>query len=206
MTDNFPPTHNSDFASPGGSGQRSKSGVRYIPIAVFGALGVLLLVSLLRPGDPSLIPSVLIGKQAPRLTLPPLDGIYDNGAPIPGITPADLARGGPVIVNFWQSSCAPCVAEHPLLIMLRDKTGVPLVGINTKDPVTGARRFLNRFGIPFTNVGIDADGRAAIEWGVYGMPETFIVDGKGMVVAKHIGAITEDVIVNELIPALERAR
>ena len=149
---------------------------------------------------------MLIGKAAPQLTLPPLDNLNEGNTAVPGLTPADLARGTPVVVNFWQSSCAPCVAEHPLLIVLRDKTGVPLLGINTKDPASGARRFLNRYGNPFSAVGVDGDGRAAIEWGVYGMPETFVLDGKGHVVLKHIGALTEDALEKILIPAIDKAR
>ena len=110
------------------------------------------------------------------------------------------------MVNFWQSSCAPCVAEHPLLILLSEKTGLPLLGINYKDPPAGARRFLNRYGNPFTAIGVDADGRAAIEWGVYGMPETFILDGKGRVVYKQIGEITQEVMDQVLLPAIAKAR
>ena len=178
----------------------------YLPIAIFAVLALVFVVSLLRPGEPSNLPSMLIGRAAPQLTLPPLENLTDKNVAVSGITPADLARGGPVVVNFWQSSCAPCVAEHPLLILLHDKTGVPLLGINTKDPAAGARRFLNRYGNPFAAVGVDGDGRAAIEWGVYGMPETFIVDGKGRVVYKHIGALTEEAIETVLIPAINKAR
>jgi cytochrome c biogenesis protein CcmG, thiol:disulfide interchange protein DsbE len=185
-------------------GARSK--LAYLPAVIFGAVALMFLAALLRPGDPSKLPSMLIGKPAPALTLPPLEGFADNGAAVPGIAAADLAQGKPVIVNFWQSSCAPCVAEHPLLILLAEKTGVPLLGINYKDPPAGARRFLNRYGNPFAAIGTDANGRAAIEWGVYGMPETFIVDGKGRVVYKHIGAITPDIMDTLLVPAIDRAR
>ena len=178
----------------------------YLPAAVFSAIALMFVFALLRPGEPSTLPSMLIGKPAPRLTLPPLEGLAENGVAVPGITPADLARGVPVVVNFWQSSCAPCVGEHPLLIILHDKTGVPVLGVNYKDPATGARRFLNRYGNPFAAVGVDDNGRAAIEWGVYGMPETFVVDGKGRVVYKHIGALTEDALREIIIPAIDKAR
>ena len=183
-----------------------RSLIAMLPVAVFAVMAVVFVVALLKPGEPSNLPSVLIGKPAPQLTLPPLDGIVDHGTPVPGISPADFDPGTPRIVNFWQSSCAPCVGEHPLLIMLHEKTGVPLLGVNYKDPAAGARRFLNRYGNPFTAVGVDADGRAAIEWGVYGMPETFIVDSKGRIVYKHIGALTEESIEKILIPAIDKAR
>lgn len=183
-----------------------RSKLAYLPGAVFAVVALMFLAALLRPGDPSKLPSMLIGKPAPALSLPPLEGYADKGAVVPGIAAADLAQGRPVIVNFWQSSCAPCVAEHPLLILLAEKTGVPLLGINYKDPPAGARRFLNRYGNPFAAIGTDANGRAAIEWGVYGMPETFIVDGKGRVVYKHIGAITPEVMDGILVPAIDKAR
>ena len=94
------------------------------------------------------------------------------------------------VVNFWASWCAPCVQEHPLLVALKERTGVQLYGVNYKDQAAAARRFLGRYGNPFAAVGVDANGRAAIEWGVYGMPETFIVNGKGEIVYKHVGPIS----------------
>ena len=185
---------------------KSGSWLAYLPAGIFAAVALMFLAALLRPGDPSKLPSMLIGKPAPRMVLPPLEGYTDNGAVVPGIAPTDLVRGKPVIVNFWQSSCAPCVAEHPLLILLAEKSGVPLLGVNYKDPPAGARRFLNRYGNPFAAIGTDASGRAAIDWGVYGMPETFIVDGLGRIVYKHIGAITPEVMDQILIPAIDKAR
>ena len=185
---------------------KPRSWLAFLPAAAFVAIAATFLLALMRPGDPSKLPSMLIGKPAPAMSLPPLEGFNDNGAPVPGIAAADLAQGKPVIVNFWQSSCAPCVAEHPLLILLSEKTGVPLLGVNYKDPPAGARRFLNRYGNPFKAIGVDASGRAAIEWGVYGMPETFILDGKGQVLYKQIGEITEDVMNRVLIPVIDKAR
>ena len=184
----------------------TRSRLAFLPAALFAAMALMFVVSLLRPVEQSKLPSMLIGKAAPQLSLAALEGLSEKGVAVPGIAPADLARGGPVVVNFWQSSCAPCVAEHPLLIMLQDKAGVPLLGINYKDPAAGARRFLNRYGNPFVAVGVDGDGRAAIDWGVYGMPETFVVDGQGRVVYKHIGALTEDIIEKAVIPAINKAR
>jgi cytochrome c biogenesis protein CcmG, thiol:disulfide interchange protein DsbE len=179
--------------------------IALLPVVLFGVLALMFFFAL-RTGDPSKLPSTLIGKLAPRLELAALEGLNDNGVNVPGITPADLTRGTPVIVNFWASWCAPCVGEHPLLIILKEKTGVPLIGVNYKDQAVGARRFLGRYGNPFNAVGVDPNGRAAIEWGVYGMPETFILDAQGRIAHKHIGAITPEALENVLIPAIEKAR
>jgi cytochrome c biogenesis protein CcmG, thiol:disulfide interchange protein DsbE len=176
-----------------------------LPILVFGCMALMFLFAL-RSGEPSKLPSTFIGKPAPALTLNALEGLVDAGKPIPGIAPADLARGTPVIVNFWASWCAPCVGEHPLLIILKEKTGVPLLGVNHKDQAPGARRFLGRYGNPFDAVGVDGNGRAAIEWGVYGMPETFILDRAGRIIHKHIGALTPEALENVLIPLIEKAK
>jgi cytochrome c biogenesis protein CcmG, thiol:disulfide interchange protein DsbE len=179
--------------------------IAVLPVLLFGALALMFFFAL-RTGDPSKLPSTLIGKPAPWLELAALEGLNDSGVSVPGITPADLTRGTPVIVNFWASWCAPCVGEHPLLIILKEKTGIPLIGVNYKDQAAGARRFLGRYGNPFNAVGVDPNGRAAIEWGVYGMPETFIIDAQGRIAYKHIGAITPEALENVLIPAIEKAR
>jgi cytochrome c biogenesis protein CcmG, thiol:disulfide interchange protein DsbE len=176
-----------------------------LPIVLFAAIGLMFFLAL-RTSDPQKLPSTLIGKPAPKLELAALEGLNDAGKDVPGIGPADLTRGTPVIVNFWASWCAPCVAEHPLLIILKEKSGVPLIGVNYKDQAPGARRFLGRYGNPFNAVGVDPNGRAAIEWGVYGMPETFIVDAQGRIAYKHIGALTPEAVDTVLIPAIEKAR
>ena len=122
--------------------------------------------------------------------MPALEGLSDGTRPIGGFASADLAAGQVSVVNFWASWCVPCVQEHPLLVALKEQTGVQLYGVNYKDQAAAARRFLGRYGNPFAAVGVDGNGRAAIEWGVYGMPETFVVDGKGRIVYKHVGPIT----------------
>jgi cytochrome c biogenesis protein CcmG, thiol:disulfide interchange protein DsbE len=177
--------------------------LRLIPLAVFGVIAAIFAYGL--TGDPQKLPSTLIGKPAPRLTLPALAGLTRDAAPTPGLAADDLANGKPVVVNFWASWCAPCVAEHPLLIELNRQTGVRLVGINHKDQAANARRFLGRYGNPFAVVGVDSDGRAGIEWGVYGMPETFVLDGQGRIVFKHVGQITDETLRRDLIPAIARA-
>jgi cytochrome c biogenesis protein CcmG, thiol:disulfide interchange protein DsbE len=183
----------------------ARSKLALLPIVLFGAIGLMFFFAL-RTSDPQKLPSTLIGKPAPQLELAALEGLNDAGKDVPGIKPGDLTRGTPVIVNFWASWCAPCVAEHPLLIILKEKSGVPLIGVNYKDQTPGARRFLGRYGNPFNAVGVDPNGRAAIEWGVYGMPETFIVDAQGRIAYKHIGALTEEAVNTVLIPAINKAR
>ena len=180
-------------------------GLLIAPVVIFAAL-TLMFAYALKTGDPSKVPSALIGKPAPEVELPALAGLTDGRAPVPGFRTADLRRGAVSVVNFWASWCAPCVQEHPLLIELKERTGVALYGVNYKDQSAAARRFLGHYGNPFAAVGVDAHGRAAIEWGVYGMPETFVVDGTGAVVAKHIGPISPETLAMKLLPAIAAAR
>ena len=140
------------------------------------------------------------------MALPALEGLTDGTRAVPGFDSADLAKGEVSVVNFWASWCAPCVQEHPLLVALKQRAGVPIYGVNYKDQAAAARRFLGRYGNPFAAVGTDANGRAAIEWGVYGMPETFIVNGKGEIVYKHVGPISPETLEEKLIPAIQAAR
>ncbi|MEM7774849.1 MAG: DsbE family thiol:disulfide interchange protein [Pseudomonadota bacterium] len=176
-----------------------------IPLLIFVVMaGVFALA--LSGGDPSKVPSALIGKPAPDVPMDPLLGLERDGQQIRPFRAADLANGNVSVVNFWASWCAPCIREHPLLKEIVRRTGVPLYGVNYKDPNKGGLRFLARLGNPFTGVGIDPNGRVAIEWGVYGMPETFIVDGKGIIVHKHIGPITPADLDRTIIPAIEKAR
>lgn len=183
--------------------QRANYG-RVIPVAVFAALALVFLYALYT-GDPSKLPSALIGKEAPKLSFPAVEELSDGGKPIPGIEPDDLATGKPIVVNFWASWCAPCVAEHPLLMALKEKSGATILGVNYKDQAANARRFLGRYGNPFSAVGADLSGRNAIEWGVYGMPETFVLDGRGRIVYKHVGQITPDTLEKKILPALKAA-
>jgi cytochrome c biogenesis protein CcmG, thiol:disulfide interchange protein DsbE len=174
------------------------------PLAIFVVLAAVFAFAL-RSGDPSKLPSALIGKPVPVMTLAPLEGLTDGVRPVGGFSSADLASGHVSVVNFWASWCGPCVQEHPLLVTLKERTGVRLYGVNYKDQATAARRFLGRYGNPFSGVGVDGDGRAAIEWGVYGMPETFVVDGKGRIAFKHVGPITAETLETKIIPAIRAA-
>ena len=175
------------------------------PLVAFVLLA-LLFVFALRSGDPSRLPSALIGREAPSPALQPLEGLTDGGKPVPGV-PADRPGPGEVaVVNFWASWCAPCLQEHPQLMALSEQPGVRLYGINYKDQAASARRFLGRHGNPFAAVGVDGDGRAGIEWGVIAVPETFVVDGRGVIVYKHTGPITAETLRSAVIPAIRAAQ
>ncbi|MBP0491942.1 DsbE family thiol:disulfide interchange protein [Roseomonas sp. SG15] len=148
--------------------------------------------------DPRGVPSALLGKPAPRLALPPLEGVET-----PGFQPEALATGGPVLVNFWASWCVPCVIEHPQLMALQAR-GVRLLGVNYKDKAPEAGRFLRQHGNPFSALVVDAEGRAGIDYGLYGVPETYLVDGGGIVRWRWAGPMTPDTVSAELEPLLRR--
>ena len=154
--------------------------------------------------DPSRIPSALIGHPAPQTALPALDGLVNNGVPVPGLDPSAF-KGKVSVVNVWASWCIPCHDEAPLLTELGKDTRLQVVGINYKDSPDNARRFLGRYGNPFGIVGVDGNGRAAIEWGVYGVPETFIVGRQGTIVYKMVGPVTPDNINTILRAEIDKA-
>jgi cytochrome c biogenesis protein CcmG, thiol:disulfide interchange protein DsbE len=173
------------------------------PLVVF--LGLLLLFLIrLGSGDPSRIPSALIGHPAPQTKLPPLAGLDRDGAPVPGLDPASF-KGAVTVVNVWASWCVPCHDEAPLLMQLAQDGRLRLVGINYKDEPENGRRFLGRYGNPFAAIGADRSGRAAIEWGVYGVPETFIVGRDAHIAYKLVGPITPDNLAAALKPEIEKA-
>jgi len=155
-------------------------------------------------GDPSRIPSALIGRPVPQTVLPALDGLVQDGKPVPGINP-EAFSGAVTVVNVWASWCVPCHDEAPLLMRLAEDRRIRVIGINYKDQPDNARRFIGRYGNPFAAVGIDANGRASIDWGVYGVPETFVVGRDGRIAYKLIGPISEANLQSQLMPAIERA-
>ena len=161
-----------------------------LPLLFFLGLAMLFWFRL-GDGDPSRIPSALIGHPAPQTVLPPLAGLLADGVQVPGLDPA-IMKGRISLVNVWASWCVPCHDEAPLLTKLAKDKRLQLVGINYKDAPDNARRFLGRYGNPFDVVGVDGNGRAAIEWGVYGVPETFIVGREGTILYKLVGPITPD--------------
>ena len=172
---------------------------------LIGFLGLVILFYLrLWSGDPSRIPSALIGRPVPETTLPALGGLTNNGAAVPGISNADF-NGAVTLVNVWASWCVPCHDEAPLLMKLADDKRIRLVGINYKDQPDNARRFIGRHGNPFVAVGTDTNGRASIDWGVYGVPETFLVGRDGRIAYKLVGPITPGNLEAALKPAIEKA-
>jgi len=174
-----------------------------LPLVVFAALALLFWFRL-GDSDISRIPSALIGHPVPKTTLPPLSGLVSDGKPVPGIDPATF-EGKVSLVNVWASWCVPCHGEAPLLTELAKDRRVQFVGINYKDAPDNARRFLGRYGNPFGVVGADDNGRASIEWGVYGVPETFVVGRNGTIVYKLVGAITPENVDTVLKPEIEKA-
>jgi cytochrome c biogenesis protein CcmG/thiol:disulfide interchange protein DsbE len=175
----------------------------FIPLVAFLALAALFVLRL-GAGDPSRIPSALIGQPAPRTDLPPLAGLERDGNAVPGLDSADF-KGQVTVLNVWASWCVPCRDEAPLLMTVAADPRVRVVGINYKDQSDNARRFLGRYGNPFAANGTDGNGRAAIEWGVYGVPETFVIGRDGRIAYKLIGPITPDNLDSALKPAIEQA-
>jgi cytochrome c biogenesis protein CcmG, thiol:disulfide interchange protein DsbE len=171
-----------------------------LPLLIFAMLAGLFWFAL-QSGDPSRLPSALVGKPVPPFTLPPIE--EQTGAGAEGFESSDLAKGEPTIVNVWASWCVPCHEEHPLLLELAKQPGVRLYGINYKDDPAAARRFLGRYGNPFQRVGADRSGRVAIDWGVYGVPETYVITGDGKIAYRHVGPLTKEAIQQKLLPLLK---
>jgi cytochrome c biogenesis protein CcmG/thiol:disulfide interchange protein DsbE len=174
-----------------------------LPLAAFLGLAALFFVRL-GAGDISRIPSALIGREAPATDLPAVAGLERDGKPIPGIATTDF-KSAVTVLNVWASWCVPCHDEAPLLMQLARDSRIRVVGINYKDQPDNARRFLGRYGNPFVASGADANGRAAIEWGVYGVPETFIVGRDGRIAYKMVGPITPENLERVMKPEIEKA-
>ncbi|KAB2872239.1 MAG: DsbE family thiol:disulfide interchange protein [Bauldia sp.] len=173
--------------------------VLIIPLAVFAALAAVFLIRLETGGNPEALPSALIGKAAPDFALPPLEGVG-----LPGLSHASLL-GKVSLVNIFASWCGPCRQEHPQLTELARDDRIRVVGINYKDSAKNAVAFLEELGNPYAAIGVDANGRAAIDWGVYGVPETFIVGADGVILYKFIGPISEDALDRVVRPEIEAA-
>jgi cytochrome c biogenesis protein CcmG/thiol:disulfide interchange protein DsbE len=171
------------MSEPEAAARKRRPGVLLIPLIVFALLAAIFLVRLESGGDISDIPSALVGKPAPEFDLAPLDGMD-----VPGLKRADLL-GHVTLVNVFASWCGPCRLEHPQLAELAADRSIRVVGINYKDIGENARRFLGQLGNPYAAIGVDSRGRAAIDWGVYGVPETFIVGKDGTILKKFIGPI-----------------
>ena len=181
---------------------RRRLALALLPLVVFVGLAALLFVRLYS-GDASRIPSALIGQAAPSLDLPGLEG----GA---GLADADLRQGHVTLVNIFASWCQPCHVEHEYLLALANDPdlkakGVTLVGVAQKDSAENIRRFLGAAGNPYAKIGMDKDGRAGIDWGVYGVPETFIVRGDGVIAYKVVGEISPDNLDSLVKPEILKA-
>ena len=174
-----------------------------LPLAAFLALAALFFVRL-GAGDPSQLPSALIRREAPKTDLPPLAGIDRDGKAVPGLSNATFV-GAVTLVNVWASWCIPCRDEVPFLEQLSRDKRIKLVGINYKDAPDNARRFLNRYGNPFIATGTDESGRNSIDWGVYGVPENFLIGRDGKIAYKLVGPITAENLAKALGPEIEKA-
>ena len=192
-----------DEAAPA-SASRKRLVIAYLPLLLFAALAGVFLYQLESGKDASEIPSVLIGSQAPSLALQPLEGLTVDGVPVPALTDAAI-QGKLALVNVWASWCVPCRQEHPVLLELSGDPRIVLVGINYKDKTENALKFLGELGNPFAAVGIDPNGKAAIDWGVYGVPETYLVAPDGEILFKQIGPFTVEALRDKLLPAIEKA-
>ena len=168
-----------------------------VPLGLFVVLAIGLAYGLTR--DPRVLPSALIDEDVPRFSLVSVEGRPH------GLASADL-KGEVRLVNFFASWCVACRVEHPLLNRLTEDGTVPVYGINYKDKPADARRWLDRMGDPYVRSGADHDGRVGIEWGVYGLPETFIIDRDGRIRYKHVGPILPEDLEETIMPLIEKLR
>ena len=179
--------------------EKRRFGFALIPVVIFTGLALVFWKGL--SGNPSELPSALIGKPVPEFNLTAI-----SGSTTPTFTSNDLKSGQVSIVNIWASWCGPCRMEHPLLTELSKRTDIKLYGIDNKDNAENAKRFLGALGQPFAAIGADENGRTTIDWGSYGVPETFIVDGKGIIRFKWIGPLSPEVISGVLSEQIEKAK
>jgi cytochrome c biogenesis protein CcmG/thiol:disulfide interchange protein DsbE len=167
------------------------------PPAIFAGLAALFFFGMQRE-NPDELPSAMTGKPAPAVQVTPLGDMTP-------FTDADLRSGGVKLLNYWASWCAPCRVEHPILEDLADQ-GITIYGVNYKDKPGNALGFLQELGDPYTAIGADENGRMALDWGVYGVPETYVIDGQGNIVLRFAGPITDRVLESQIMPAIEKAK
>ncbi|KQS63789.1 thiol:disulfide interchange protein [Rhizobium sp. Leaf371] len=175
-----------------------------LPLTIFACLAAMFWSQLDSGRDISEIPSALIGTKAPSLALPPLEGATLKDVPMPALTDAAV-KGRLTLVNVWASWCVPCRAENPIMLALAKDPRLRVVGINYKDQTDNALRFLGELGNPFSAVGVDPRGRAAIDWGVYGIPESYLVGPDGTILYKRVGPFDDRSLSEGLMPAIEKA-
>jgi len=177
----------------------------FAPLAIFLALTILFFIRLFA-GDASRIPSALIGKEVPPFTLAAVDGLKGR----PGFSDADLRQGHVSVMNIFASWCVPCHQEHPFLIALSEdkalaEKGVEVIGLAYKDEPENIRRFLGEAGNPYKKIGADEGGSVAIDWGVYGVPETFVIRGDGTIAYKYVGPLNAEAVEKVLLPEINKA-
>jgi len=193
-------------STPGDHPARRRSLLLYVPLAIFLAIAGLFLLRLFS-GDASLIPSALINRPAPDFTLGAVEGFEG----VPGLSRVDLAQGHVSVVNFFASWCVPCRQEHPVLMQLAadpalGRAGLRLVGIAYKDKPDNIRQFLAQSGgNPYAAIGDDTKGRVGIDWGLYGVPETYVVRGDGTIAYKFIGPLSDETLRDTLVPEIRKA-
>lgn len=186
---------NSDNSGPQ---PRRRASLAILPLAIFAALALVLWIGLY--GNPRNIPSTLIGKPVPTFELQPIEGLD-----VPGFKTADLKGHGVSLVNIFASWCVPCRVEHPLLVEMAKRPDLRIYGINNKDKADDAKRYLTNLGQPYAAIGADTDGRTSIDWGGYGVPESFVVDNDGTIRFKWTGPLTPDVM-KTLNEEIEKAK
>ncbi len=170
----------------------------YLPLLIFVTIGIFLGVGLFL--NPHLIPSPLIGRPVPEFNLPPVKGREL------GLSSADFKTGEVSILNVFASWCTACLEEHPFMMSLSESGLVQFYGLNYKDSPDAASEWLDKYGDPYMRTGADINGRVAIDWGVYGVPETFIVDQQGIIAYKYIGAINQKVLDEEILPVIRKLK
>ena len=187
--------------APSGMNEMTRRRLIYMgPLIAFLAI-VIFLAKGLFFGEPKIIPSVFIGKPAPEFALSAID--VASGSP--GLSKEDLVSGQVILLNVWASWCGPCRIEHPMLMEIAAKTNVPIYGLNHKDKPADALAFLAGLGDPYARIGADRTGRVGIDFGVYGVPETYVIDGGGNIVLRFAGPITQRVMHSTIRPAIEKA-
>ena len=187
-----------------GGGTRMRIVLAALPLTVFIALALIFWTQLNSGRDISEIPSALIGTKAPWRDLDPLAGATRDGAPVPALT-TETGKGKLMLVNFWASWCVPCRQEHPVILKLSKDPRITVVGVNYKDRSENALRFLGELGNPFAAIGLDPAGRMAIDWGVYGIPESYLVGPDGTILYKRVGPFDDRSLAEGLYPAIEKA-
>ena len=174
------------------------------PLIIVGMLSVVFLFRLFS-GDTTKLPSALIAKPVPEFALGGVSNLVQNAAPVSGFSSSDLKQGRVSIVNMFASWCLECRLEHDILLKLGKDDRIALFGLAHKDDPEKTRQFLNTYGNPYKAVGVDRKGTVSIDWGLYGVPETFIISGKGKILYKKVGPMTEETLKSEIMPEIEKA-